>query len=371
MKNSNTPRIVLGMPVYNGQKHICETLDSILAQTIGDFRLVISDNASTDATGDICREYAQQDDRICYYRQPENLGFAKNFSFVFQPNGAPYFKWVAHDDLIKPTYLQRCLELLEQDDSLSMAHCVTMRIDEESKETGKYNNLRLNSDRISDRFWGILWIIDIYEVYGVMRSNLVAKTNLAGNYVGSERTMLAKMLLQGNIGYVEEGLFSRRDHAGAQTAIHIQARQTRNYAAILKSQAPQSKVPRLFAPVVRFQKYLEAISTFPMSVRDRTACLKILSEWVVRRSIESATGNTERYRHKFYADLWEDADLTMTPSSAKSQDQADDAEGRTESKDNISKLSSSAALALERSGTEAIAPFIQPLNQPLNNAPQL
>lgn len=310
MKNSNLPRVVLGMPVYNGEKHIRETLDSILAQTITDFRLVISDNASTDETGTICREYAEKDDRISYYRQPENLGFTRNFSFVFQPEGAPYFKWVAHDDLLKPTYLQRCLELLEQDSSLSLAHCITMRIDEDGRENGKYYNLRLNGDRICDRFWAVVWTIDIYEVYGVMRSNLVAKTKLAGSYVGSERTMLAKMLLQGNIGYVEEGLFSRRDHAGAQTAIHIQARKAGNYAAILSSQAPKSKVPRLLASAVRFGKYLEALLSFPMPLRDRIACLKTLAEWVIHRSVESATGNTERYRLKFYADLWAAEDST-------------------------------------------------------------
>lgn len=344
MRNSSTPRLVLGMPVYNGEKHICETLDSILAQTVTDFCLVISDNASTDATEAICRNYAKRDDRIRYYRQSENLGFARNFSFVFQPEGAAYFKWVAHDDLLKPTYLQRCLELLEQDASLSIAHCVTLRIDEESQETGRYINLRLNGDRICDRFWRVLWTIDIYEVYGVMRSNLVAKTNLAGNYVGSERTMLAKMLFQGNMGYVEEGLFSRRDHTGAQTAIHIRARQIGDYATILKSQAPKSKVPRIMAPAVRFQKYFEAIMTFPMPASDRIACLKMLLEWAVRRTVEGATGNTERYRHKFYTDLWAEANATMVDTATS---QATSAEGQPD--DSPSLPSHSPALRLEPS----------------------
>ncbi|MEP0956581.1 glycosyltransferase [Leptolyngbya sp. FACHB-1515] len=352
------PRITLGMPVYNGAKHIRETLDSILAQTVTDFRLVISDNASTDTTGEICREYAQRDDRIRYYRQSENLGFVNNFNFVFQPEGSPYFKWVAHDDLLKPTYLQRCLELLEQDDSLSMAHCITLQIDEQSQEIGKYNNLRLSGDRVRDRFWAILWTIDIYEVYGVMRSDLLTKTQLAGNYVGSERTMLAKMLLQGNIGYVEEGLFSRRDHAGAQTAIHIQARNAGNYAVMRKCQAPKSKVPRVLAPVVRFGKYLEAISMFSMPVGDRLACLKMLTEWVIHRTVESATGNTERYRYKFYADLWAAEPVTTEQGSVEPQTDAAEEQERKES--TAALLSGAPVLMCE--ATAQLTPFAQPLS---------
>jgi glycosyltransferase involved in cell wall biosynthesis len=301
--NTNRPHVFIGMPVYNGEKHICETIDSILAQTFTDFRLLISDNASTDATGDICREYAKQDDRILYHRQAENLGFARNFNYVFQPGDAPYFKWAAHDDLLKPDYLRRCIELLEQNSSLSMAHCPTLRIDEDSKEMGIYNNLRLNGARVRDRFWNILWICDIYEIYGVMRSDLITKTGLAGTYVGSERTLLAKMLFQGDVGYVEDKLFSRRDHVGSQTAMHLEARKHHDYKRILKAQAPKSKIPSLVAPAVRFQKYLEAIAAFPMPLSERIACVEQLIEWGLRRGVEGAMGGTERYRQKLYKEI--------------------------------------------------------------------
>lgn len=300
MKNQNRPRVVIGMPVYNGEKHIRETIDSILAQTFTDFRLLISDNASTDATGEICCEYAQQDDRVVYHRQSENLGFARNFNYVFQPDGALYFKWAAHDDLLKPDYLLQCYERLEQDSSLSMAHCAAVRIDDASNELGMYNNLKLNGARVRDRFWQLLWIIDIYEIYGLMRSDCVAKTNLAGTYVGSERTLLAKMLFQGDIAYMDAGLFSRRDHAGSQTAIQ----QTSDYTVIRQAQAPKSKIPSLLAPAIRFQKYLEAIAAIPMPLSERLACIRMLAEWGIRRGVEGATGATERYQHKMHAELW-------------------------------------------------------------------
>ncbi|WNC86000.1 glycosyltransferase family 2 protein [Thermosynechococcus sp. QKsg1] len=87
----------IGMPVYNGAKFIREALDSLLAQTFTDFELIISDNASTDETEAICREYAAKDKRIRYVRQAQNLGAAANFKYVLDEARGEYFMWAAAD----------------------------------------------------------------------------------------------------------------------------------------------------------------------------------------------------------------------------------------------------------------------------------
>ena len=69
-----SPRVSIGMPVYNGAAFLKESLDSLLSQTYGDFELIISDNASTDETESICRSYAAGDPRVRYQRQEENRG---------------------------------------------------------------------------------------------------------------------------------------------------------------------------------------------------------------------------------------------------------------------------------------------------------
>jgi glycosyltransferase involved in cell wall biosynthesis len=94
----NAPKISIGMPVYNGEKCIREALDALLAQTFTDFELIISDNASTDDTGPICREYATRDARVRYIRQPENKGVFANFQFVLNEAVGEYFMWNAADD---------------------------------------------------------------------------------------------------------------------------------------------------------------------------------------------------------------------------------------------------------------------------------
>jgi len=100
-----TSKASIGLPVYNGGKFIRETLDSLLAQTFTDFELIISDNASTDDTEAICREYSAKDKRIRYVRQSENLGQLLNFEFVLDQAVGEYFMWASADDLFSSNWL--------------------------------------------------------------------------------------------------------------------------------------------------------------------------------------------------------------------------------------------------------------------------
>jgi len=115
---NHKPRVSIGLPVYNGENYLEEAIDSILAQTYKDFELIISDNASTDRTPDICQAYANKDPRIRYYRNEKNIGAAVNFNRVFELSSSEYFKWAAHDDIIAPDYISECIEILDNDDSI-------------------------------------------------------------------------------------------------------------------------------------------------------------------------------------------------------------------------------------------------------------
>ena len=100
------PRLTLGLPVYNGERFLAESLDALLAQTFTDFELIISDNGSTDGTGEIAQRYAAQDSRIRYVHHPKNLGATFNHNFVIEQARGELFKWVSDDDLYAPTLLQ-------------------------------------------------------------------------------------------------------------------------------------------------------------------------------------------------------------------------------------------------------------------------
>ncbi len=128
------PHICIGMPVYNGERYIRQALDSLLAQDYENFELVVSDNASTDSTGEICLEYAARDKRIRYFRNERNMGAAWNFNRVFELSSGEYFMWACHDDYWQPQYLRSCLKALTEAESIILAGAMCDSVD---SETGK------------------------------------------------------------------------------------------------------------------------------------------------------------------------------------------------------------------------------------------
>lgn len=116
-----TPIVTIGMPVYNGEKYLRSALDSLLAQNFTDFELIISDNASTDMTAEICEEYSRRDARIKYILQPENIGIFRNFEYVIKAANAKYFMVACDDDLYDQAFLETLMSILRTDCLLDYA----------------------------------------------------------------------------------------------------------------------------------------------------------------------------------------------------------------------------------------------------------
>jgi len=100
-------------------------IDSILAQTLQDFELIIADNASTTATADICKEYARRDARIRYFRHPSNIGGPAQLQYLVGPARGRYFKWASGNDICEPTMLERCVGVRIADPSRALLRGAT------------------------------------------------------------------------------------------------------------------------------------------------------------------------------------------------------------------------------------------------------
>jgi len=122
--------VSVGVPVFNGEEYLQQTLDSLLAQTLTDFEIVISDNASTDRTPGICRSYEKMDRRVRYFRNDRNIGAAPNFNRVVELAGAPLVHCGASDDLYDSRFLERCVDVLGRDAGLVLSYSATTMIDE-------------------------------------------------------------------------------------------------------------------------------------------------------------------------------------------------------------------------------------------------
>lgn len=208
------PKLSIGLPVYNGERFLQQSLDSLLAQTFTDFELIISDNASTDNTEEICRSYAAKDQRIRYYRNPENIGCAHNFNRVFELATGEYFKWAAYDDLHAPEFLQKCIEILDQDVTVILCHSQVYFIDEQGKFLQTYDiKLKTDSDKPQERFQELLSKHLCYPIYGVIRHSVLKNIPLMGGYGNADGVLLLRLGMIGKFYEIPEYLFFARSHA--------------------------------------------------------------------------------------------------------------------------------------------------------------
>jgi len=212
MGSAPRPKVSIGLPVYNGSKYLALAIDSILGQTFRDFELIISDNASTDATPDICRAYASRDHRIEYFRQDHNVGVGPNHNFCARRAAGEYFRWASHDDLLEPEYLAKCVAALDANPDAVLCHSKT-RIIGDKGEAFAVHLAGLDAPRPSSRFAALIlkphWAV---EMFGVMRTEALLRTGLISGYYGGDKALLAELALLGRFLHVPEPLFVNRDH---------------------------------------------------------------------------------------------------------------------------------------------------------------
>lgn len=235
-QNKHIPKVSIGMPVYNGEKYVREALDSLLAQTFTDFELIISDNASTDGTEDICRRYVTKDSRVRYVRQSQNMGATWNLNFVLEEARGEYFMWAAHDDFWDSRYLRTCLAAFNRSGKIVLASTMYQSIHPESGEllftdTG-VTTVGLNS---SERFRQ--YMLSIHGstggiFYGIHKRDALKKAMPMKKVVGADHVVLFKLSLFGEFVTVPECYATKRK-GGASSSykniVHDEYGQRKNY----------------------------------------------------------------------------------------------------------------------------------------------
>ena len=214
------PYVTIGMPVYNGEKYICQALDSLLVQDYEHFELIISDNASTDTTPHICEEYAKKDQRIECVRQKENIGGLNNFQFVLEKAKGEFFMWAAHDDLWEPNFVSSMVKLLQSDSKAVLAFSLFDNIDEFGLQTKQYPEIiKLAEHRgLLRRALANLWFIEPEGkpnlFYGLHRTQVLRDVGGARNYgangCGSDMLLVFELNLRGAISIGQDLCFHKR-----------------------------------------------------------------------------------------------------------------------------------------------------------------
>lgn len=135
------PRLFIGMPVYNGARFISLAINSLRSQTFQDWKLLISDNCSTDQTGEICKKYASIDYRIYYHRHSENIGAANNFKFLLGTADSKFFMWAAADDEWESEFIEICIRNITRGNGSGMVFSNIVNTDSFGRVIREYPSL--------------------------------------------------------------------------------------------------------------------------------------------------------------------------------------------------------------------------------------
>lgn len=282
---NKSPKVSIGLPVFNGEPYLAAAIESVLAQTFTDFELVISDNASTDATAAICQKYAAQDQRIRYYRSAQNLGAAWNFNHVFIMAAGTYFKWIAADDVISPEFLAACVAILDEDPTVVISYPKTSIIDANGDIIDQYD-LKLATDSPDPRvrFHDLLIGHKCFEVFGLIRSAALRQTPIMGNYGHADGVLLSRLSLMGRFQEIPAFLFQARKHAQQSMNVYnVYTSHHPNYHAYTAWFDPK-KAERIILPTWRITfEYLDAIYKSAVTWREKMACVVYVGQWAWRK----------------------------------------------------------------------------------------
>lgn len=275
---ADSPRVTIGVPLYNAAKYLRQALDSLLAQTFTDFEIIISDNGSTDATPDIIQEYIARDPRIRAVRNEVNRGLVWNHLRAESLARGEYFIFGPQDDWFAPTYVEQCVNALDADPELAYVCAETILVDEDGAVIGRdVPRQRFDHRSPSVRFYDMLITRGGINFYGMTRSALRRRIGRWPRVPRGERVVVAELALWGPFRVLEGDHYFRRIHDGQFTVNRRSRRDEMRAVDPERRGRWQTSTPLLIAEyVVAF--VLGALRA-PLGRRERLLALGRILRW--------------------------------------------------------------------------------------------
>jgi glycosyltransferase involved in cell wall biosynthesis len=210
------PVVCLGMPLYNQTKYLTEALNSLLAQTYSNFKLIISDDSTEPGPGQIAKDFAGRDRRIVYYRNENRQGLVDNWRTCLRLAGdADYFAWVGDHDIWHPNWLESLVHILNTQENILLVYPKTAIIDKD----GQVLHKKLKSDFSSLGLSEAERVETICQhakgfgnmVYGLFRTDALRRAGVFRRLIMPDVILLLELALQGDIYPVDRELWYRRD----------------------------------------------------------------------------------------------------------------------------------------------------------------
>ena len=219
MTGGPVPKLTVCLPTYNRAAYLQQALSSILAQTVGDFELIVGDNCSTDATPDVVA--ALRDPRVRYVRHETNLGHYRNMNRCLELARGAYLCIVHDDDVYAPEFLARESELLDRHPNAGMVHCAVYAVDAERRRRRicrAYPDTGVRDGRGEFiRYLGghnvccstVMFRKSLWEAAGPFHAELMC----------ADWLLWLQFALRGDVGYVAAPLVEMRQHEVRMTSV--------------------------------------------------------------------------------------------------------------------------------------------------------
>src|SRR5262245_36699283 len=209
--------ICIGLPIHNGARYLRQALDSVSAQSRGDYRLIVLDDGSGDGSDTIAREYAQRDRRIHFVRNESRTGLIKAWKRVAeiaaQAYAPRYFAWFSHHDWVAPDWLERLAHALHEQPGAVLTHARTVHVDVDGVPTGiESPDLDTTGMGMYERLRAVtLGTVGAGDaVYGLFSFDAVYRCDTFPAEILPDRLLVSEVSLWGTIKHVPGAVRFRR-----------------------------------------------------------------------------------------------------------------------------------------------------------------
>lgn len=209
------PLVTVAMPLYNAARHLEETLGLIRAQTYRNLDIILLDNASEDATPEICARAAREDPRVRHVRHPRNIGAVANFNAGRELKRGEFFMWSAHDDEKLPEFVAECVAALQRNPAAVMACTWTVIITRDGERVHHPYSPAISSSRLDERLAAFVADTQCVAFYGLYRSSAVDAVGAMDPWLDGDRRYLFRAAIRGPFEVVPRPLFRFRLLRGA------------------------------------------------------------------------------------------------------------------------------------------------------------
>jgi glycosyltransferase involved in cell wall biosynthesis len=273
------PAVSIGMPVYNAERYLVLSLESVLRQDFDDLEVILSDNGSTDSTQEICESFARRDSRVRYVRHETNRGAAWNFNETFRLSRAPYFKWQCYDDLIESDMIRLCYDTLQSERDVVLC-CTRTRIINGDGDTVRLweDGVDLTEPTPHGRLRHFMFKRNTAHLmcqFGLMRRSALETTRRMGAVPFSETIIMAEMAVRGQFRELPSYSFIMRHHPKSSTSLYYH-----DLRALGIFLDPARSGKRIWLGLERVVEFLRIVRGARLSSSEAARCYAVILRFI-------------------------------------------------------------------------------------------